>query len=84
MQEPDEWAKSRGFTVDTIGWCHHCSTFPFYGNRRSTATRRGLCVTPHCDHTWAFGIFDLTHDPDYADTRGEWARLAARQEQAEP
>ena len=84
MQEPDEWGKSRGLMVDTVGWCHHCATFQRYGNRRTTATRRGLCVNPDCEETWASGIWDMTQHPDFPEKSSEWGKRADNQEQADP
>lgn len=84
MQAPDEWGKDRGLTVDTIGWCHQCFTFQRYGNRRTTPTRRGLCVNEDCDQTWAFGIWNMSEQPEFAEKSSEWGRRADDQEQAEP
>jgi hypothetical protein len=78
-----EWARTRGLEPDTIGWCHHCETFQRYKHARRTETRRGLCVSSECDETWAFGIWDMTTQPDFANSPC-WATHADRNDSLYP
>lgn len=59
-----EWARARDIKPETLGWCHECGTFQRYNQTRTANGRRGLCVNPECDQTWAFDIQNLDETPD--------------------